>query len=98
MADARSGSHWSHSDAETSPGERTSVKLASAHGATIEIGFEPIGTSFTLKEDQWIVLEMPIEAVGQLEFVAWPNRLAVWVPFPGDYVVYDSSGNELDRL
>jgi hypothetical protein len=87
-----------HQAAETSRGERTSIKLTAAHRATIEIGFEPIGTSFTLKDDEWIVLELPIDAVGQLEFASWPNGLAVWVPFPGDYVVYDSSGNELDRL
>lgn len=83
---------------EGGAGSRTSIKLSAAYGATIEIGFEPIGTSFELAGDEWIVLELPIEAVGNLEFVSWPNGLAVWVPFPGDYVVYDSAGIELDRL
>ncbi|MBM6403575.1 hypothetical protein JQN72_04865 [Phycicoccus sp. CSK15P-2] len=45
-----------------------------------------------------MTLELAISAVAQVEFVAWPNGIAVWVQFPGDYIVFDSSGNELDRL
>ena len=77
---------------------RTSIKLSAASGASVEIGFEPIGTSFELAEDESIFLELPIDAVAELQIVSWHNGMAVWVPYPGDYVVYDAAGNVLDRL
>ncbi len=77
---------------------RTTLKLSVAQGASSEIGFEPIGTSFVVEGGDWLTLELPIESVADVEIVSWPNGVAVWVPFPGDYVVLDSSGNELDRL
>ena len=81
-----------------SDNKRTSIKLSAAYGAKVEIGFEPIGTSFELSDDASIFLELPIEAVGELQIVSWPNGMAIWVPYPGDYVVYDGAGNVLDRL
>lgn len=77
---------------------RTTIKLSAARGTAVEIGFEPIGTSFDVADGDWVILELPAESVAELEFVAWPNGIAVWVPFPGDYVVFDSAGNELERL
>ncbi len=77
---------------------RTTLKISVAQGASSEIGFEPIGTSFVLDGGDWVTLELPVSAVAQVEVVSWPNGIAVWVPFPGDYIVFDSSGNEMDRL
>ena len=77
---------------------RTTLKISVAKGASSEIGFEPIGTSFVLEGGDWLILELPISAVPDVEIVSWPNGIAVWVPFPGDYIVFDSSGTELDRL
>lgn len=78
--------------------DRTTLKISVAQGASSEIGFEPIGTSFVLEGGDWVTLELPVSAVADVEIVAWPTGIAVWVPFPGDYIVLDSSGNELDRL
>jgi hypothetical protein len=74
------------------------LKISVAPGASSEIGFEPIGTSFVVAGGDWVTLELPLSAVADVEIVTWPNGIAVWIPFPGDYVVLDSSGNELDRL
>lgn len=77
---------------------RTTLKISVAQGASSEIGFEPIGTSFLLEGGDWLTLDLPVASIADVEIVAWPNGIAVWVPFPGDYIVLDSSGNELDRL
>lgn len=78
--------------------ERTRLKFSIAAGSRGEIGFEPIGTSFALADGDYVILELPVRCVEYVECVAWPNGIAVWVPFPDNYVVYDSSGNEVDRL
>lgn len=78
--------------------DRTTFKISVAKGASSEIGFEPIGTSFVVEGGDWLILELPISAISEVEIVSWPNGIAVWVPFPGDYIVFDSSGAELDRL
>lgn len=78
--------------------DRTTLKIAVAKGSSSEIGFEPIGTSFVIQDGDWLMLDLPVSAVPDIEIVAWPNGIAVWVPFPGDYIVFDSSGRELDRL
>ena len=62
-----------------------------------ERGFEPIGTSFVVEGGDWLTLELPVSAVADVEIVVWPNGVTVWVPLPGDYLVRDSSGSELDR-
>lgn len=78
--------------------DRTTMKFSAAKGSSSEIGFEPIGTSFVLEDGEYVILELPAAAVPDVEIIAWPNGIAVWVPFPGDYVVFDSAGRELDRL
>ncbi|MFF3027024.1 hypothetical protein [Microbacterium sp. NPDC057944] len=78
--------------------ERTTLKISVVEGSSSEIGFEPVGTSFVVEGGDWLTLELPVSVVADVEIVAWPNGLAVWVPFHGDYLVRDSSGNELDRL
>lgn len=78
--------------------DRTTLKISVTEGAPSEIGFEPIGTSFVVEGGDWLTLELPVSAVADVEIVVWPNGVAVWVPLPGDYLVRDSSGSELDRL
>lgn len=77
---------------------RIRIKISAAPDAAVEIGFEPIGTTFTVVNGDWVALDIPAAAAGQIELVSWPNGIAVWLPFPGDYVVFDSSGKEVDRL
>lgn len=74
------------------------LKYAAAGDSPIEVCFEPVGTTFRLTAGQWVFLRTPLEAVAKIEIVVWPNGIGVWVPYPGDYVVLDSEGNELDRL
>ncbi|MFK3835763.1 MULTISPECIES: hypothetical protein [unclassified Microbacterium] len=78
--------------------DRTTLKISVTEGSSSEIGFEPIGTSFVVEGGDWLTLELPVSAMAGVEIVVWPNGVAVWVPLPGDYLVRDSSGNELDRL
>ena len=77
---------------------RTTVRLKAPPSGSVEIGFEPIGSTFSLSDDDFLTLELDVADVSGLEFVSWPNGIAVWVPFPGDYIVRDSSGAEIDRL
>jgi hypothetical protein len=74
------------------------LKYAAAGDSPVEICFEPVGTTFSLIDGQWIFLRTPLEAVPKIEVVVWPNGIGVWVPYPGDYIVLDSEGKELDRL
>lgn len=76
----------------------TRLKFKAAYNAEIEVCFEPIGTTFRLASDDFIFLELPIDVVSNVEVVVWSNGIGVWVPYPGDYAVFDSEGNELDRL
>jgi hypothetical protein len=78
--------------------DRTTLKISVAKGHGAEIGFEPIGTSFVVGGGDFLVLDLPANAVREVDIVHWPNGIAVWVPFPGDYIVFNSSGTELDRL
>ena len=57
-----------------------------------EIGFEPLGTSFVLTGDDYLVLEVAPELVDRLEFAWFPNGLAVWAPYPEPYTVRNSAG------
>jgi hypothetical protein len=74
------------------------VKYVAAGDGTVEICFEPVGTTFSLMSGEWIFLRAPVEAVPKIEVVVWPNGIGVWVPYPGEYLVLDSEGKELDRL
>lgn len=83
---------------DSSSGGRTAITLKAPPAGAVEIGFEPIGSAFTVRDGDFVVLELDAASVARLEFVSWPNGIAVWVPYPGDYVVRDSAGQELDRL
>jgi len=74
------------------------LKYSTIGDDPMQICFEPVGTTFTLAKGQSIYLRLPIEAVADVETVVWPNGIGVWVPYPGDYVILDGAGNELDRL
>lgn len=87
-----------HGSGSALSADRIRLKISAARGHSSEIGFEPIGTSFVIEDGNWLFLEMPVAAISEVEVVAWPNGVAIWVPWPGDYVVLDSAGSELDRL
>ena len=64
----------------------------------VEVTFEPVGTTFRLGQGDLIYLRLPTSAIADTEIVVWPNGIGVWVPYPGDYVILDAAGEELDRL
>lgn len=78
--------------------ETIDLKFAAASGASIEVCFEPVGTTFALDDEDFVFLRVPVDAVASIEVVVWPNGVGVWVPYPGDYVILDREGRELDRL
>ncbi|MGW4215350.1 hypothetical protein ACWEIJ_45770 [Lentzea sp. NPDC004789] len=78
--------------------ETVDLKYLAAGDSPVEICFEPVGTTFRLTEGQSIFLRVPLEALPKIEVVVWANGIGVWLPYPGDYVVLDSDGKELDRL
>ncbi|MEU3255162.1 hypothetical protein [Streptomyces sp. NPDC006997] len=57
---------------------------------------EPVGTTFPLVDGEAIYLRTPLDTVGSVEVVPWPN--GVWVPYPGDHLVLDSERNVLESL
>ena len=74
------------------------LKYSTLGDAAMELCFEPIGTTFNLVKGKPIFLRVPIETVGSIETVLWPNGIGVWLPYPGDYVVLDEHGREIDRV
>ncbi|MCX5235302.1 hypothetical protein [Streptomyces prunicolor] len=74
------------------------LKFTAARGETVEVCFEPIGTTFSLFDGQSIYLRTPLATVGSVEVVSWPNGIGVWVPYPGDHLILDSERNELEPL
>jgi hypothetical protein len=76
----------------------TRLRFKAAYNANVEVTFEPVGTTFALAPDDSVYLELPIGALPEVEVVVWQNGIGVWVPYPGEYVIFDSDGNELDRL
>lgn len=78
--------------------ETVDLKYSAARGSKCELCFEPVGTTFSLFDGQSVYLRVPVDLVSKIEIVVWSNGVGVWVPYPGDYVVLDESGNELDRL
>ncbi|RQX16521.1 hypothetical protein DDE19_14785 [Micromonospora ureilytica] len=74
------------------------LKYSSVGDEPVQVCFEPVGTTFVLQKGESIYLRLPIETVAEVETVVWPNGIGVWVPYPGDYVVLDEAGSELDRL
>jgi hypothetical protein len=74
------------------------LKFAAAPGAAIEVCFEPVGTTFRLVDGDFVFLRVPVAAVPSIEVVVWPNGIGVWVPYPGEYVILNSDGMELDTL
>jgi hypothetical protein len=78
--------------------KRTVIRIRSEFESGAWITFEPIGTRFEVAYEDHLTLELDVDVVGELEYVTWPNGMAVWVPYEGDYIVRDSAGNELDRL
>lgn len=74
------------------------LKFMAAQGENVEVCFEPVGTTFSLSDGESIFLRTAIANVASLEIVSWPNGIGVWVPYPGDYAIVDSKGNEIDTL
>lgn len=80
-------------------GDGVSMKFTAAQGQSIEVSFEPVGTTFSLVDGESIYLRTTLENLASIEIVSWPQAVEVWVGvYPGDYVVLDSDGKELDRL
>jgi hypothetical protein len=79
-------------------GRVADLKFASAREASIEVCFEPVGTTFSLSDGDCVFLRSPLEAVASIEVVVWPNGIGVWVPYPGDYVILNRDKIEIDRL
>jgi len=80
------------------PARTVDLKFAAAQGASIEVSFEPVGTTFRLEDEDFVFLRTSIAVVGSIEVVVWPNGIGVWVPYPGDYTILNRHGIELDRL
>ena len=76
----------------------TRLIFKAAPGQSVEVCFEPVGTTFRLNSEEYIFLQLPELAVSSVEVVVWPNGVGVWVPYPGDYTILDSNEQELDRL
>ncbi len=76
----------------------TRMMFKAAPDQTVEITFEPVGTTFRLSSEEYIFLQLQESVVASLELVVWPNGVGVWVPYPGNYVILNSEGAELDRL
>lgn len=74
------------------------LKFTAAQGESAWVCFEPVGTTFSLSDGESIFLRTAATNVASLEIVSWPNGVGVWVPYPGDYVIEDSDGNEIDTL
>ena len=74
------------------------LKFASAPGTSIEVCFEPVGTTFSLSDGDYVFLRSPLRAVAAIEIVVWSNGIGVWVPYPGDYVILNRDKVEIDRL
>jgi hypothetical protein len=74
------------------------VTFKGATEASVVVQFEPIGTTFDVTADEFVVLQLPQWVVSSVEVVVWPTGISVWVPYPGDYVILDHEGRELDRL
>ncbi|WP_312871050.1 hypothetical protein [Streptomyces lonarensis] len=74
------------------------LKFSAAQGESIEVCFEPVGTTFSLSDGEAVFLRTAISNVASFEIVSWPNGVGVWVPYPGDYAIVDSQGNEIDTL
>ena len=76
----------------------TRLRFKAAYNTSVEITFEPVGTTFALRPDEFISLELPTNALPEVEVVVWSNGIGVWVPYPGEYTIFGSDDNELDRL
>lgn len=76
----------------------TTLKFAAAPGKTVEVCFEPIGTTFQLSDGDCVYLRLPVSAVPEVEVVSWPSGIGVWVPYPGDYTILDRDKAEIDTL
>ena len=74
------------------------LKFVAAPGGSVEVCFEPTGTTFALSDGEAIFLRTAISNIASLEIVSWPNGIGVWVPYPGDFAIIDSKGNEIDTL
>ncbi len=86
-------------DSQVSKGDQVvDLKFVAARGASVEVCFEPVGTTFSLSDGEAVFLRTAISNVASLEVVSWPNGIGVWVPYPGDYAIIDSKGDEIDTL
>ncbi|MEV0299190.1 hypothetical protein [Nocardia sp. NPDC050710] len=74
------------------------LKFSAARGETVEVQFEPLGTTFNLSDGDCLYLRTPLDAVPHMEFQVWPNGIAVWVAHGADHRVLDRDGNQIDAL
>ncbi|MCT2594181.1 hypothetical protein LHJ74_30455 [Streptomyces sp. N2-109] len=79
-------------------GQVVDLKFMAAQGENVEVCFEPVGTTFSLSDGESIFLRTVIANVASLEIISWPKGIGVWVPYPGNYTILDSEGNEIDTL
>ncbi|MGO1056127.1 hypothetical protein [Crossiella sp. CA198] len=74
------------------------LKFAAAPGATVSVSFEPIGSSFSLSDGDFVHLRTPAANVGKIEVVVWPNGISVEVPYPDEYAILNRDGDVIDWL
>lgn len=78
--------------------EMVDLKFSAAKDIVVEVCFEPIGTTFSLTDGDYIFLRLPTSVVPSIEIVAWPNGVGVWLPYPGNYAILDRNRIEIDKL
>lgn len=68
------------------------------------VQFEPLGTSFDLENQDFIVLRTPREKVDSIQVEIFPSYIKVWVAYPEDriwsdeHIILDRDGIEIARL
>lgn len=74
------------------------MKFAAAREATIEVCFEPVGTTFSLSDGDYVYLRGSLDQLASIEIVVWADGIGVWVPYPGEYSILDRERVEIDQL
>lgn len=77
--------------------ERARVRFRTSQASSL-ISFEPLAQGFQLSPGEELVLDLPVADLKDLELVIWEKGLDVWLPYPGDHIVYDKDGTEIGRL
>lgn len=69
-----------------------------AYHQPTQVGFEPLGTEFTLSANDNLTLECPLEDLKEIAVDVWDGGISIWLPNPGSHTVLNSDGKELDQV